>query len=90
MPPPNRVPGTGTSGEAIVDILIVGGTGITRQLAARGDCVTMLNRGQTAAELPPGAAQLAPACTCPFDDRPIAAYRLLGPGLAAGLAGLDG
>lgn len=46
-----------------MDILIVGGTGvistgITRQLALRGDRVTVANRGQTNADLPPGVAQL--------------------------------
>jgi nucleoside-diphosphate-sugar epimerase len=46
-----------------VDILIVGGTGvistaITRELAARGEHVTVVNRGQTDAPLPPGVAHL--------------------------------
>jgi nucleoside-diphosphate-sugar epimerase len=50
-------------GDTAVDILIVGGTGvistgITRQLAARADHVTVANRAQTEGELPPGVAQI--------------------------------
>ncbi len=46
-----------------MDILIVGGTGvistgITALLAARGEHVAVVNRGQTAADLPPGVAQI--------------------------------
>lgn len=42
-------------------ILIIGGTGlistaITKQLLARGDSVTLFNRGKTPARLPPGAS----------------------------------
>lgn len=44
-------------------VLIVGGTGlistgITRQLVARGDEVTLYNRGQRAAEIPEGVQQI--------------------------------
>ena len=62
-------------------VLVIGGTrylgrAIVQRLAARGDEVTVANRGQTASDLPLGVAQV----TCDIDE----------PGsLPAALEGLD-